>query len=272
MYVSDGNNHLIIENKIYAGDQKNQLLRYHNFKPEANMIYLTLFGSEPSKESLGGLKADSIICLSYKDDIIPWLSKCVQLAANLPYVRETINQYINTLSQLTNSYMTQNNDIIELIKQPDNIGAAISVWINLESAINQIMNDFLDSIKNELPDGFTCLTEKQTDWLRNRCYGFRFEYKGWKDFDFKFEFEGTYLSGLYIGIVRKSTCTKDIRSIDEANKLAKRLNFINNSNDNWFWDYPTEPKCSNWFNDESIQMLLDGSMKKWIIDKLTSAM
>lgn len=168
--------------------------------------------------------------------------------------------------------MTQDNDIIKLIKQPDNIGAAFSVRNNLDSAINQIMNDFLESIKNELPDGFTCLTEKQTDWLRNRCYGFRFEYKGWKDFDFKFEFEGTYLSGLYIGIVRKSTCTKDIRSIDEANKLAKRLNFINNSNDNWFWDYPTEPKCSNWFNDESIQMLLDGSMKKWIIDKLTSAM
>ena len=168
LYVSDGNNHLIIENKIYAGDQKNQLLRYHNFKPEANMIYLTLFGSEPSKESLGGLKADSIICLSYKDDIIPWLSKCVQLAANLPYVRETINQYINTLSQLTNSYMTQNNDIIELIKQPDNIGAAISVWINLESAINQIMNDFLYSLKNELPDGFTCVTDKQTDWLKTK--------------------------------------------------------------------------------------------------------
>ena len=270
LYVSDGNDYLIIENKIYAGDQKNQLLRYHNFKPEAVMIYLTLFGSEPSKESLGGLNTDRIICLSYKDDIIPWLSKCVQLAANLPYVRETINQYINTLSQLTNSYMTQNNDIIELIKKPDNIGAAISVWINLESAINQIMNDFLDSLKNELPDGFTCLTEKQTDWLRNTCNGFRFEYKDWKDFDFKFEFEGTYLSGLYIGIVRKSTCTKDIRDIDEAQKLAKRLNFTI-PNDKWFWDY-SEPKHSNWFNAESIQMLLDGSMKKWIIDKLTSAM
>lgn len=271
LYVSDGNSHLIIENKIYAGDQKNQLLRYHNFKPDAVMIYLTLFGSEPSKESLGGLNTDRIICLSYKDDIIPWLSKCVQLAANLPYVRETINQYINTLSQLTNSYMTQNNDIIELIKKPDNIGAAISVWINLESAINQIMNDFLDSLKNELPDGFTCLTEKQTDWLRTRWYGFRFEYKDWKDFDLKFEFEGTYLSGLYIGIVRKSTCTKDIRSIDEAIKLAKHLNFTI-PNDKWFWDYPTEPKYSNWLNDESIQMLLDGSMKDWIIGILRSAM
>ena len=167
--------------------------------------------------------------------------------------------------------MTQDNDIIELIKKPDNIGAAFSVRNNLDSAINQIMNDFLESLKNELPDGFTCLTEKQTDWLRARYYGFRFEYKDWSDFDFKIEFEGTYLSGLYIGIVRKSTCTKDIRGIVEANKLANRLNFIR-SNENWFWYYPTEPKYSNWFNVESIQMLLDGSMKKWIIDKLTSAM
>ena len=166
--------------------------------------------------------------------------------------------------------MTQNNDIIELIKQPDNIGAAFSVRNNLDSAINQIMNDFLDSLKNELPDGFTCVTDKQTDWLKTSYYGFRFEYKDWSDFDFKIEFEGINLSGLIIGIVRKSTCTKDIRSIDEANKLAKRLNFYR-PNDNWLRDYPTEPKYSNWFNDESIQMLLDGSMKDWIIGKLTSA-
>ncbi|MDY5042506.1 MAG: hypothetical protein SPF15_00665, partial [Candidatus Cryptobacteroides sp.] len=69
------------------------------------------------------------------------------------------------------------------------------------------------------------------------------------------------------------TCTKDIRDIDEAKELANSLKFnFNKSNDNWFYDYPTEPKYSNWFNAESIQMLLDGSMKKWIIDKLTSAM
>ena len=168
--------------------------------------------------------------------------------------------------------MTQDNDIIELIKQPDNIGAAFSVRNNLDSAINQIMNDFLDSLKNELPDGFTCLTDKQTDWLKTRYNGFRFEYKDWSDFDFKIEFEGTNLSGLYIGIVRKSTCTKDIKSIDEAKELANPLNFnFNKSNDNWFYDYPTEPKYSNWLNDESIQMLLDGSMKDWIIGILTSA-
>ena len=167
--------------------------------------------------------------------------------------------------------MTQNNDIIELIKQPENIGAAFSVRNNLDSAINQIMNDFLDSLKNELPDGFTCLTDKQTDWLKTKYYGFRFEYKDWKDFDFKFEFEETYLRGLYIGIVRKSTCTKDIRGIDEAKELADRLNFTI-PNDKWFWNYPTDPRCSNWLNDESIQMLLGGSMKDWIIGILRSAM
>ena len=66
--------------------------------------------------------------------------------------------------------MTQDNDIIELIKKPDNIGAAFSVRNNLDSAINQIMNDFLESLKNELPDGFTCLTEKNTDWWLNHRY------------------------------------------------------------------------------------------------------
>ena len=30
LYLTDGKNYLIIENKIYAADQQNQLLRYHN--------------------------------------------------------------------------------------------------------------------------------------------------------------------------------------------------------------------------------------------------
>ncbi len=36
----------MIENKIYAGEQKNQLLRYHNAYREGKLLYLTLFGDE----------------------------------------------------------------------------------------------------------------------------------------------------------------------------------------------------------------------------------
>lgn len=267
LYISDGKNGIIIENKIYANDQNNQLLRYHNFDEKSILIYLTLDGSKPSKDSLGNLSEDSIICLSYKDDIIPWLSRCVQLAANLPYVRETINQYINTLKQLTNSNMITDNDVIEILAHTENLAAAFAVRKNFDSAINKIMNDFLRSLKENLPEGFTCITEAKTDWLA-KWTGFRFEYKDWVDFDFAISFDGTYLSSLYVGIVKKKHC-KDIREVDGAKELAERLN-LTKSNADWFWCYAKAP-YANWFNVKSMQMVLEGGMKEWIIDKLSSA-
>ena len=58
--LEDREHAVIIENKIYAGDQPNQLLRYHNYgvktfgKNNFKLVYLTLYGSDPSASSLGG--------------------------------------------------------------------------------------------------------------------------------------------------------------------------------------------------------------------------
>jgi cell division protein FtsA len=40
--TDNSNNRVIIENKIFAGDQKNQLLRYYNFDKRSIILYLTL--------------------------------------------------------------------------------------------------------------------------------------------------------------------------------------------------------------------------------------
>ena len=271
LFLSDGNNSLIIENKIYAYDQENQLLRYHNFKPDGVLIYLTLFGEEPSKGSIGNLNVEDIICLSYRDDIIPWLSRCAQLAANLPYVRETINQYINTLKQLTNSYMTTNDDVIEIIGQPDNISAAFAVRDNLDAAVNKAMNVFLAELKAKLSNDspFSCITEEQSDWLYQSYMGLQFMHKNWKDIVFAIEFEGKYLSRMAIGLLKKTHC-EDIRKVNGAKELANRLNYTK-SNDSWFWGYPNESYTYNWYNAESVQMLLDGRMVEWFINTLNFA-
>jgi hypothetical protein len=38
---------IVIENKIYAGDQDNQMMRYREVYPHAELFYLTLDGREP---------------------------------------------------------------------------------------------------------------------------------------------------------------------------------------------------------------------------------
>ena len=125
IYLTDGKHSIIIENKIYAGDQHHQMLRYRNYGMSQKgddteksfvLIYLTLDGCSPSKESLGeNLKENDIVCLSYKSDIRGWLDRCVELASRTPLVRETINQYISTIDILTNNVMEDNKDLLDIL-------------------------------------------------------------------------------------------------------------------------------------------------------------
>ena len=69
---------IIIENKIYADDQWEQLKRYNDFAKiefgEGNyvLLYLTLTGNEASPQSAQNVDYSQI---SYCNDIINWLNK-----------------------------------------------------------------------------------------------------------------------------------------------------------------------------------------------------
>lgn len=126
IYLTDGKHSIIIENKIYAVDQHHQMLRYWNYgmSQKVNdteksfvLIYLTLDGCSPSKDSLGEyLKENDIVCLSYKSDIRGWLDRCVELSSRTPLVRETINQYISTIDILTNNVMEDNKELLDILQ------------------------------------------------------------------------------------------------------------------------------------------------------------
>ena len=136
IYLTDGKHSISIENKIYAGDQHHQMLRYWNYgmSQKGNdteksfvLIYLTLDGCSPSKESLGeDLKENDIVCLSYKSDIRGWLDRCVELASRTPLVRETINQYISTIGILTNNVMENNKDLFD-----SSLLSSITLFVNM---------------------------------------------------------------------------------------------------------------------------------------------
>lgn len=125
--VDDGiRRRILIENKIYAGDQENQLLRYYNYDQNADLIFLTLFGSEASDYSAGSLDRDSYRTVSYEKEIRDWLMDCRKEAACLPGVREMLSQYIALIEELTRQSTTiQMNEglIQEIIDKPGNLEA-----------------------------------------------------------------------------------------------------------------------------------------------------
>jgi hypothetical protein len=136
------NKAIIIENKIYANDQPEQLKRYNRYaqtyKNGYQILYLTLFGDNASEQSGEGI---SYLSISYKENIINWLEKCVAIASRYPIVRETIIQYINHLKQLTNQDMdTKNKDeITEVLSRIENLRAAQVIFKNYSATYNYII-------------------------------------------------------------------------------------------------------------------------------------
>ncbi len=111
--VSNKEQAIIIENKIYAEDQEAQMLRYHNYAkgkyPEKHLLlYLSLDGlvHDVDFTTKGQIKeGKEFYTISYKDDILNWLYKCRQLAVDKPLLREGLTHYINLVKSLTHTNM-----------------------------------------------------------------------------------------------------------------------------------------------------------------------
>lgn len=103
---------IIIENKIYAGDQADQLQRYFDYarknttsEEDVLLVYLTPSGHRASANSMhiaeqrrlrdGGILVEK----SYRNDIIPWLQTTVDQTIS-DKVKQSIIQYLMTLHTL----------------------------------------------------------------------------------------------------------------------------------------------------------------------------
>jgi hypothetical protein len=148
IFIEDNQNKaIIIENKVYAGDQWEQLKRYNEYaeakykKGNYQIFYLTLYGEEASEQSGKGV---SYIPISYEKNIIAWLEKCVAIASRFPIVRETIIQYINHIKQLTNQDMDTKNkeEIIEILSNIDNLKAAKVISQNYSATFDLLTQKY----------------------------------------------------------------------------------------------------------------------------------
>ncbi|WP_052451382.1 PD-(D/E)XK nuclease family protein [Pseudomonas batumici] len=132
---------VIIENKIYAGDQDEQLWSYHRRMQvegysEIWTTYLTLDGAEPSEQSRKSLP---VILLSYEAEIIAWLKDCIPLVAREPGVRESIFQYIELLQKLTSS--DQDEIYMSKLKEQIMQGENLFVIADINHAFKSVLAD-----------------------------------------------------------------------------------------------------------------------------------
>ncbi|MGO4912052.1 PD-(D/E)XK nuclease family protein [Leeuwenhoekiella sp. W20_SRS_FM14] len=141
---------IIIENKIDANDQDQQIVRYSNFKGEKDIIfYLTKKGTDPSKESSGDLIVNKdFFKLSYSEDIIIWLENSLKECTNA-YVNQGVRQYLNLVKKITNRLETKFMiDLKNTIKT--NLESAEQISNTFDEAVLEIQKSFRWDIKKSL--------------------------------------------------------------------------------------------------------------------------
>ena len=242
---------LIIENKIYAGDQDKQLTRYDNYGKETFgaggylLVYLTLYGYDASKESTATKSAEEVgyLRLSYAEDILRWLEQCVRLADNKPLVRESLNQYIRTIKQLTYQDMNQENirEIIDLAVDYPEVVATLS---SKRDAIAQgIREKYIFAKLKEYADQKGWLYDDSESSYNEEEPKIRFRKEGWDgsiiisaDSEDKKSNYGWWIN-LWIGIDSKVTGAKKLACLEKQSPEYPMG-----------WEYLTTP---NWYSAEN---------------------
>ena len=199
-FLEDNKKVIVIENKIYADDQYQQLKRYYDSmlmegykSEEIELVYLTLAGAEPSEDSIKGLPAavrENMRIISYKDDIITWIEDCIKEVAQVPIIRETLVQYESLLKKITGKgerIMTEemknmilsNKDYLDMVYKLTDVLVKIKqelqlkFWEKLEEKLNNSLNLQLEK-RLEYPNHHYSenLIEKfYTNSRNNRFYG-----------------------------------------------------------------------------------------------------
>ena len=166
------NEHMVpIEAKIYAGEQENQCYDYYNFAvkqdKETKVVYLTRFGSKPSRYSLGDLDIDKVMCIGWEKDIIPWLEYCMAFATDdIPIY---IKQYMDAIHDIAYGrnglIMEETSQII--CESAENLRASIAVENSLNMAKVSLIRKVFDEFKEQMKPycvKYGLVEEKKADY------------------------------------------------------------------------------------------------------------
>ena len=258
---------LIIENKIYAGDQDKQLTRYDNYGKKTLgagkylLAYLTLYGYDASKESTSTKSAEEVayLRLSYAEDILRWLEQCVRLADNKPLVRESLNQYIRTIKQLTYQDMNQ-EDIQKIIDLAVDHPEVVATLSSKRDAIAQgIREKYIFAELKKYADQKGWLYDDSESSYNEEEPKIRFRKEGWDgsiiisaDSENKKSNYGWWMN-LWIGIDSKEAGAKKLACLEKQSPEYPMG-----------WEYLTTP---NWYSAENFPAMKE-SVAEEIINKL----
>ena len=146
---------IVIENKIYAAEQKEQIDRYVGYL-EAKykgrrylMLYLTLDGRESSTAKK---HAERYLRISYKKHILDWLEKCLRATYQYVNINQTLQQYKMVVQHLTGTLPEdQMEQVRGVVRQtPSLIRHSRAICEAVETIRQETMSSFVEYLRGRL--------------------------------------------------------------------------------------------------------------------------
>lgn len=259
---------VIIENKVYASDQSEQLKRYDKFSKEKYRVgqytiyYLTLDEHYASDDSGEGINYTRI---SYKEHILNWIGECIKESATTPLIRETLIQYSNHIKQLTNQDMdTKNKEA--LIEMMVNNSEAIAALFSVQEEYKKY------AFENYVKPSFERFC-KEENLLYGECNlfaygiekGFYFRRKEWDIFAIWIYSENKRSnSGFYWGI---SNYKGDAIKLESSSyHIGGKKELI------WPYGRANLERYDNWDDMNTVAAMINGEFSKYVMDVVRKAL
>lgn len=267
LLIRDDNNHaIIIENKINAGDQYKQLLRYQNFAKKNSLKYVLLYLTLDSKEASEYSTNNQVdyFRISYKEYIYQWLNHCISIAALFPRVRETIAQYQTNLNIITRNMSEINKQsMLELLTNEANIDATLEIISLSEDIGRTIRMNFIESVLRELAEKHNMRFSYDKDFValgtRNLNYkDICFKLHGYDKCYFQIQNES---NSVYYGIVADGYPESHRKVVGQFEGWTDGINI------SWPYGFKLFPGNMRWWDGiDSLTDMVKGTKIKDIID------
>lgn len=281
LLIQDNHHSVVIENKIWAGDQHEQLKRYYDYVAtlgrHPHMYYLTLDGHDAPSWSVGDLKQE-VIPLSYREHINGWLSLCIKEAATHPTLRETLTQYQKLIRRLSGAVMenSEKQTIVDLLGQGQNTEyaallvrnwlelryhAELSFWQELK-AVAQTTHEVFDHGLFDENRIYTMLWGKRN---RNPWYGLTFPIATFGGTEVTFKIERNE-GPMYYGLLNVAGTGEETKKIMSA--AIQRFGMV--PSESWTGSKDTDAKLDfeNFNHSPATQQLANRDKRQVVIGSL----
>ncbi len=229
------NTRIIIENKIYAGDQNAQLYRYHthltNYEHKA-LFYLTLEGKKPSNYSTFNFDSkvhlkekEDYYLISYNENIKKWLNDILISTEIAKDLKIYIIDYLQIINELTKMWRDlenfyNSNEDVNSLEQKSYL--ELKFWEFIEQRIIEYVGSSNLAISNKRYYSYNKILKCQNN-KSQRNYGIIFEFKN--NINIRIAVKANECGSFQLFISKGSM---DIKKNEWNNEGQKDLNYYTN--------------------------------------------